>query len=133
MTLKELLSSSFTKKNLRAMLAEELLKIYSNQNDFKIYVIYDNKIKGKHIEEEHNHEEADTLIVHQVLTSVSLGGLHHIDVWSPDIDVLILLLDLVANKHIQRPNQLNFITGKSTTYRKFDLVERVQVIGLSKC
>ena len=89
MILKELLSSSFTKKNLRAMLAEELLKIYSNQNDFKIYVIYDNKIKGKHIEE-HNHEVADTIIVHQVLTSVSLGCLHHIDVWSLDTDALIL-------------------------------------------
>ena len=132
MILKELLSSSDTKKNLTAMLAEELLKIYSNQDDLTLYVIYDNKIKGKHNVEEHNHEEADTLIVHQVLTSVSQGGLYHIDVWSPDTDVLILLLDLVANKHIQRPNQLNFITGKGVTYKKIDVVEHVQVIGASK-
>ena len=47
MTLKELLSSSDTKKNLTAMLAEELLKIYSNQDDLTLYVIYDNKIKEK--------------------------------------------------------------------------------------
>ena len=132
MTLKELLSSSDTKKNLTAMLAEELLKIYSNQDDLTLYVIYD-KIKGKYNVEEHNHEEADTLIVHQVLTSVSQGGLYHIDVWSPDTDVLILLLDLVAKKHIQRLNQLNFMTGKGITYKKIDVVERVQVIGVSKC
>ena len=104
MTLKELFSSSDTKENLTAMLAEELLKIYSNQDDLTLYVIYDNKIKEKYNVEEHNQEEADTLTVHQVLTSVSQGGLYHIDVWSPDTDVLILLLDLVANKDIQRPN-----------------------------
>ena len=78
--------------------------------------------------EEHNHEEADTPIVYQVLTSVFQGGLYHIGVWSPDTDVLILLLNLVANKHIQRPSQLNFITGKGITYKKIDVVERVQVI-----
>ena len=66
MTLKEPLSSSDTMKNLTAMLAEELLKIYSNPDDLTLYVIYDNKIKGKYNVEEHNHEEADTLIVHQV-------------------------------------------------------------------
>ena len=110
------------------MLAEELLKIYSNPDDLTLYVIYDNKIKGKYNVEEHNHEEADTLSVHKVLTSVSQGGLYHIDVWSPDTDVLILLLDLVANKHIQRLNQLNFMTGKGITYKKIDVVECVQVI-----
>ena len=47
MTLKELLSSSDTKKDLTAMLAEELLKIYSNPDDLTLFVIYDNKIKGK--------------------------------------------------------------------------------------
>ena len=103
------------------MLAEELLKIYSNQDDLTRYVIYDNKIKGKYNVEEHNHEEADTLIVHQVLTSVSQDGLYYIDVWSPDTDVLILLLNLVANKHIQRPNQLNFTTGKCVTYKELML------------
>ena len=46
-TLMELLSSSYTKKLVTAMFAEEILKIYSNQDNPQIYVVYDNKIKGK--------------------------------------------------------------------------------------
>ena len=133
MTLKELLSSSYTKKQLTAMLAEELLNVYRNQDIFEIYVIYDNKIKGEGIEKEHEHEEADTLIAHQVMRSIIPERLQSIDVWSPDTDVLILLLDLVAHKHIQTPNLLNFICRKGTKYRKIDVVKRVQVIGSPKC
>ena len=133
MTLKELLSSSYTKKNLTKMFAEDLLKFYSSKENFKFYVIYDNKIKEKDFEEEHAHEEADTLIVHQVQASVYLGTFQHIDVWSPDTDVLILLLDLAAHELLQRPIQLEFITGKGTKSRVIDVVERVKMIGSPKC
>ena len=44
------------------------------------------------------------MIVHQVLKSISPGTLQYINVWSPDTDVLILLLDLAAHKHILTPN-----------------------------
>ena len=80
MTLKQLLSSSYTKKLLTAMLAEEILKIYSIQDNLQIYVVYDNKIKGKNIDKEHEHEEADTMIVHQVLKSIYPGTLQYITV-----------------------------------------------------
>ena len=45
----------------------------------------------------HSHEEADTLIPLHVLHAIGTSTVRDIDVWSPDNDVLILLLDLVAN------------------------------------
>ena len=129
MTLKELLSSSYTKKLLTAMFAEEILKIYSNQDSLQIYVVYDNKIKGQNKEEHHEHEEADTLIVHQAMVSISPDRLQYITVWSPDTDVLILLLDLAAQKYIQTPNQLRF----ESRIRKIDVLKCVQIIGSHKC
>ena len=44
----------------------------------------------------HNHEEADTMIHLHVIDAISDSTLRAIDVWSPDTDVLILLMDLVA-------------------------------------
>ena len=129
MTLKELLSSSYTKKLLTAMFAEEILKIYSNQDSLQIYVVYDNKIKGQNKEEHHEHEEADTLIVHQAMVSISPDRLQYITVWSPDTDVLILLLDLAGQKYIQTPNQLRF----ESRIRKIDVLKCVQIIGSHKC
>ena len=51
----------------------------------------------------HTHEEADTLIPHQVLASVANGTMREIYVWSPDTDVLLLLLDLVSCGHLASP------------------------------
>ena len=45
----------------------------------------------------HNHEEADTMIPLHVLDVIRETKLKNTDVWSPDTDVLILLIDLVAN------------------------------------
>ena len=119
MTLKELLSSC-TRKQLIAMLAEVFWDVYISEDCFEIYVIYDNKnkIKVEGIEKEHVHEDADTLIDNQVMRSISPERLQYIDVWSPDTDVLILLLDLVAHKQIQTPNLLNFISRNGTKYRQ---------------
>ena len=71
MSLKELLFSSKTKSSLTAMFAEALLQHFSGTNSFKLVVVYGNKIKSSSFEEDHTHEEADTLIPHQVLNCIS--------------------------------------------------------------
>ena len=71
MSLKELLSSSKTKSNITAMFAEALLQEFSNTNNFKLVVVYGTKIKSYNFEENHTHEEADTLIPLQVLASIT--------------------------------------------------------------
>ena len=75
------------------------------------------------MEEPHEHEEADTLIVHQVMVSISPDILQYIIVWSPDMDVLILLLDIAAHKHIQTPNQLEFESRKVKMFRKINVLK----------
>lgn len=133
MSLKELLSASRTKSSLTAMLAEGLLKYYSRNSTFKLVVVYGTKIKGHDFEEKHAHEEADTMIPNQVLASLADSPWRDIHVWSPDTDVLMLLLDLVSCGRLGPQTRLKFLTGKGVKYRKIDVVERVQVIGRRKC
>ena len=59
--------------------------------------------------------------------------LRDIDVWSPDTDVLILLMDLVAHGRLGAFIKLNFLTGKGDKYRSLNIRERVSVIGREKC
>ena len=115
------------------MLAESLLQRYSSWSAFRLTVVYDTKIKGLGFEETHSHEEADTLIAHQAMVCSAETGWSEVRVWSPDTDVLILLLDLVAGKHLGPHTHLKFLTGKGTKYREIDVVERVQIIGHQKC
>ena len=69
MSLKELLTSSMTKGSLRAYLAESLLVHFHNSATSSVIVVYDTKINGRDFEEVNTHEEADTLILNQVLAS----------------------------------------------------------------
>ena len=130
MPIKDLLSASSTKKKLTFMLGEGLLKYFSS--DSSILLFYDTFIKGHGFEQENTHEEADTVIPHQVLTSVANGTMQEIPVWSSDIDVLLLLLDLVSCSHIASPIHLKLIMGKGTKKREIDVIERVQAIGCQK-
>ena len=66
MSIKDLLSASF-------MLAEGLLKYFSSDSSILLFVLYDTFIKRHDSEQVHTHEEADTLIPHQVLASVANG------------------------------------------------------------
>ena len=111
MSIKDLLSASF-------VLAEGLLKYFSSDSSILLFVLYDTFIKGHDSEQVHTHEEADTLIPHQVLASVANGTMQEIYVWSPDTDVLLLLLDLVSCGHIASPTHLKLITGTGTKKRE---------------
>ena len=76
---------------------------------------------------------ADTLIPHQVLASVAVRAWREVYVWSPDTDVLTLLLDLVACNHIAAETRLKLLTGKGTKYRQIDVIGRVQATRHRKC
>ena len=67
MTIKDLLSSSKSKSSLKTMFAHALLHHFSRIGDCKLVVVYGTTIKGWNVEEQHTHEESDTLIQHQVL------------------------------------------------------------------
>ena len=114
MSLKEILSASRTKSSLTCMFAEGLMQHFSSSNNVKLIVVYDTKIKGCDFEEDHSHEEADTLIPHQVLTSVAESDWREVCVLSPDTDVLTLLLDLVSCGRLGTRTRLKFLTGKGT-------------------
>ena len=65
--------------------------------------------------EEHTHEEADTLILNQVLASASENKFKDITVETPDTDVLVELVDLVSNDHLDDETGLKMLTGKGLT------------------
>ena len=64
----------------------------------------------------HNHEEADTMIPLHAIVAIGDSTLRDIDVWSPDTDVLIVLMDLVAHGRLGAFTKLNFLTGKGDKY-----------------
>ena len=97
MSLKELLSSPKTKSSLTAMFAEASLQHFSSTNNFKLVVICGTKIKSYIFEENHTHEEADTLTPHQVLALIAENDWREVCVWSPDnFGHQTILLDLAS-------------------------------------
>lgn len=136
-TLKELLSASKTKATLSNILAEALLAEYKWSKK-KMVVACGTTVRANepHTVTEamstHNHEEADTMIPLHVLDSIRYSTIRDIDVWSPDTDVLILLIDLVAHGRLGSLTKLKFLTGKGNRYRSIDVLERVHSIGSAK-
>jgi len=121
MSIKEILSASKTKSTLTSMLAQCLLERFSRMTSIKLVVVYEEKIREQDSEERHSHEEADTLIPHQVLTSIAESDWLEVCVWSPDTDVLMLLLDLVSRDRLGCNTRLQFLTGKGTKYRAINV------------
>ena len=85
------------------MFAQGLLEHFSNRSFCELVVVYEDKIKEKEFEDDHSHEEADTLIPHEVLTSIAASDWREVFVWSPDTCfsltwslVIALVLKIVA-------------------------------------
>ena len=70
-SIKDLLSSSKTKSYLTTMFAGALLEHFWKVGNLNLIVTYGTTIKGNTFEEQHAHEDADTLIPHQVLASIA--------------------------------------------------------------
>ena len=133
MSIKDLLSSSKSKSMLVTLFANGLLARFFSNTAIKLVVVCDNKIRYLDCEEEHTHEEVDTLIPNQVLRSIDEHLVQEICVSSPDTDVLVLWLDFISRGRHGNLNGLKFLTGKGTNYREIDVIQRVQAIGIRKC
>ena len=64
-----------------------------------------------------------TYQINQPLTIIGDSTLRDIDVWSPDTDALILLVDLVTHGRLGAFTTLNFLTGKGDKYRSIKVRE----------
>ncbi len=133
-SLKQLLSCATTKHNLSCHLAQGLLEQFDGE-DVNIVVVYDTVAKTINpwsSVESHSHEEADTLIPLHVMLSLQECTWREVHVWSPDTDVLVLLMDLVSCEHLGALTQLKLRTGKGAKHREIDVCERVQATGMQK-
>ena len=136
-TLKELLASSKTKSQLTELLTTALLEAFEGSNQ-DLVVSYVEKIRSNRSEllqqdmMTHNHEEADKIIPLDVLEIICESRFKTIDVRSLDTDVLVLLMDLVANGNLESPTTLRFLTGKGAKYKAIDVCCRVSAIGVEK-
>lgn len=134
--LKTLLSHVETKAQLTEYLGKALLNVYSKR-DKSLVVVYGNSTFANKPDlfnqsiSHHTHEEADTLIPLHVLDAADKNGkVRNIDVYSPDTDVLILLMDLLSN-HPQKA-AIHFVTGKGKNHRKIDIQDRCSAITLER-
>lgn len=136
MSLKELLSSNETKQGLIQHFAEALLEFFHGKQQ-KLVVVYNiAKVNISHTipdeVQEHNHEEAETIIPLHVIHAVENCTWCKVCVWPPDTDVFVLLIDVAANGHLGVGAQLKFITGKGANYRTIHIMERVCLLGIQK-
>ena len=78
----------------------------------------------------HSHEEADTLIPLHVRDICDCGTMKYVDVHCADTDILLLLIDLVANEQHGRMNKISMV--KMGTFKgnsSIDVLERVTALG----
>ena len=136
--LRDLFASTTTKGQITRYFAEGLLEFFSGNTNVRLITTYDTVIainephKFPDDFNSHGHEEADTQIPLHVLNCIKDSAYRHIVVESLDTDVLILLMDLVACGHLGTLTSLEFHTGKGKKFRKIDVVERVNSIGVRR-
>lgn len=125
-SLRNLLSCSKIKGQLAMLLAKGLLEEFKGK-DLRLIVSYDTNIRinTPHRPEEdfltQEHEEDDSQITFHVLHFIKDCVYKHIVVSSPDTDVLVLLIDLVAHGRLGSLTTLKFHTGKGNKFRKIDV------------
>ena len=135
-SIKLLRSHTDTKSQLTKYFGKRLLDYFAG-SDKGLVVVYGTSTLGNKEGlfdpdlSTHTHEEADTQIPLHVLDATSLStSIRDIYVWSPDTDVFLLLLDLVATSTVQ--GDVKLLTGRGKFYRTIDVKERCVVIGPEK-
>ena len=85
--------------------------------------MYENKRVETDINDIHSHAKADVLLAYQIIFSLSLTEDKEYFVWSPDTDILMILMHAVASAAM--PIKINLI-------KRHNINERVDAIGLNK-
>ena len=114
-SLKELFANSKIKSQLTEILAQALLETFK-ESKLELAVTYHDKARCNTGMTTHSHVEADTMISLHVVDIIRGSKLRTIDVWSPDTDVLVLLIDLAANDHLGVLTTLRLLTRKAAKY-----------------
>ena len=133
----DLMSTKKRKTQLAKYLAMSLLDMYKG-SQVKFIVTEGGRIyvNEPHILRQdfttHDHEEADQQIPMLILHSLSTSTNKHFDVYSPDTDVLVELIDLVSRAFADHSNIIMH-AGKSYALKSIDIMNRVHCIGRAKC
>ena len=133
----DLISTSRRKTQLAKYLANGLLETYSGNLAVKLIVTEGGRIfvnKPHTLPERftsHDHEEADQQIPMLMLYSLTESPHKHFDVYSPDTDVLIELIDLTSRGFAKHANIIMH-AGKSHAPKTIDVVDRVRCLGHEK-
>ena len=80
----------------------------------------------------HSHEEADTQMPLLISHSLSNDKYKHFDVYSPDTDVLVELMDLVSNGVSGELTGITMHAGTQRSPQKIDIRDRVRCVGIRK-
>ena len=133
----ELLASRESKSQIAYYFAHGLLDEYEG-SDVKLVVTCKGKIliNKPHILPPgfttHCHEEADTQIPLVINYSLSEDKYKHFDVYSPDTDVLVELIDLVSNGVSGALTSTTLHAGNERYPKKIDVMNRVRCLGKRK-
>ena len=132
------LQADIPKHKFTEYFAKGLLDAFKRNSLVKLIVSYNGHIyinEPHTIEPDfssHEHPEADTQIPLHVLHAISEGSHKHIDVYSVDTDVNVLLMDLVARDFVGPTTNIILHAGKAKAPKAIDIVKRVHSIGKEK-
>ena len=132
--LKQFLSHIDTKAELTTYLSEKALSHFQNKGDKRFVLVHDTVAESNFEDfsedlKQHDHEEADTLIVlHAIDASNSNRRVQHLHILSQDTDVFLLLL----NKYPQLCPNTVFITGRGQKRRQIPLRDIHEKLGEEK-
>ena len=136
-SLAQLLSTKESKIQIATYFTEGLLEEYKGSQT-KLVVTCKGKI---HINKPHtlpqgftchSHEEADTQIPLLMNFSLSENTYKHFDVYSPDTDVLVILMDLVSNGYTGTLTSIILHAGNEKSPKTIDVLDRVKCVGKRK-
>ena len=127
---KQLLSCTPTKHSLTCYIGQCLFERFDGR-DLTLVVVYDTVAKTVNPRrpiETHSHDEADTLIPLHVNLTIEECIYREADVWSPDTDVLVLLMDLVSRGHLGALTKLKLLTMKGAKHRELETFGRMKAV-----
>ena len=134
----DMLKTDMSKHKLTEYFALGLLDEYKGNFQVKLIVSYHGHmyINEPHTLEPdftpHAHPETDTQIPLHVLHAIKENYHKHIDIYSVDTDVNILLIDLVSRDLVGPTTNVILHAGKARAPKHIDIVKRVQTIGKEK-